>query len=125
MKNLLAMLNAVRRPMTCEETKSICLVMLRPLVEEQQLALKAAFDDEDYRTAARHFARMHLHSMKASLTRSNLRMTFRLFVGTREEREAIIAGCLEASFELTVKMRPEGKPDHGAGLRVLTGGRTP
>jgi hypothetical protein len=91
--------------MTCEESKSICLVMLRPLVEEQQLALKAVFDDEDYRTAARHFARMHLHAMRAGLTRDNLRMTFRLLVGTGEEREGIIAGCLEATFELTVKTR--------------------
>ncbi|HYO58520.1 hypothetical protein [Archangium sp.] len=105
MKNLLAVLNTARRPMTSEETKGICLVLLHPLVEEQQLALKAVFDDEDYRTAAWHFARMHLHAMKASLTRNNLRMTFRLLVGTGEEREGIIAGCLEATFELTVKIR--------------------
>ncbi len=77
MKNLLAVLNATRRPMTSEETKGICLVLLRSLVEEQQLALKAFFDDEDYRAAAWHFARVHLHSMKVSLTRDNLRMTFR------------------------------------------------
>jgi len=113
-KPITSLLNAIRRPMTCEESKSICLVLLRPLVEEQQLALKAAFDDEDYHTAARHFARMHLHSMRASLTRENLRMTLRLLVGTREEREAIIAGCLEASFELTVKTRPERTPETGA-----------
>jgi hypothetical protein len=100
--------------MTCEEAKTTSLVMLRPLVEEQQLALKAVFDDEDYRTAARHFARMHLHAMRAGLTRENLRMTFRLLVGTREEREAVIAGCLEASFELTVKTRPERTPETGA-----------
>ncbi|MFY0571130.1 hypothetical protein ACN28E_45875 [Archangium lansingense] len=114
MKNLIAVLNTARRPMTSEETKDICLVLLRSLVEEQQLALKAVFDDEDYRTAARHFARMHLYSMRASLTRNNLRMTFRLFVGTREEREAIIAGCLEATFELTVKTRAASSPEREA-----------
>jgi len=109
--NLLTVLNAVRRPITLEETKSICLVLLRPLVEEQQLALKAVFDEEDYRTAARHFTRMHLHAMRASLTRGNLRMTFRLLVGTTEERESIIAGCLEATFELTVKTRAASSPE--------------
>ena len=41
------------------------------------------------------------------MTRYNLRMTFRLLVGTSEEREGIIAGCLEATFELTVKTRAE------------------
>ena len=126
MKNLIAVLNTARWPMTSEETKSICLVLLRPLVEEQQLALKAVFDDEDYRTAARHFARMHLYAMKAGLTRDNLRMTFRLLVGTGEERECIIAGCLEATFELTVKKRPQGSPDPGAPAVVhLIERRTP
>ena len=103
MKNLIAVLNTARQPMTPEETKGICLVLLRPLVEEQQLVLKAVFDDEDYRTAARHFARINLYAMKAGLTWDNLRMTFRLLVGTSEEHEGIIAGCLEATFELTVK----------------------
>jgi hypothetical protein len=97
-KSLIAMLNAARQPMTSEETKGICLVLLRPLVEEQQLALKAVFDDEDYRTAARHFARMHLHAMRASLTRDNLRMTLRLLVGTGEEREGTMSDMNTRTF---------------------------
>ena len=125
MKNLIAVLNTARRPMTSEETKGICLVLLRPLVEAQQLALKAVFDDEDYRTAARHFARMHLHAMKAGLTRDNLRMTFRLLVGTGEERESIIAGCLDATFELTVKSRAASSPEREAAMSDPIEGRTP
>ena len=125
MKNLIAVLNTARQPMTSEETKGICLVLLRPLVEEQQFALKAIFDDEDYRTAARHFARMHLYAMKAGLTRANLRMTFRLLVGTGEEREAIIAGCMEATFELTVKKRIENSPEREQATLDPIEGRAP
>lgn len=125
MKNLIAVLNTARQPMTPEETKGICLVLLRPLVEEQQLALKAVFDDEDYRTAARHFARMHLYAMKAGLARDNLRMTFRMLVGTSEEREGIIAGCLDATFELTVKTRAASSPEREEATLEPIEGRAP
>ncbi len=76
-------------------------------------------------TMLNHFARMHLHTMRANMTRHNLRMTFRLLVGTGEEREGIIAGCLEATFELTGKIRAASSPEREAATLGPIEGRAP
>jgi hypothetical protein len=52
-------------------------------------------------------------------------MTFRLLVGTSEEREGIITGCLEATFELTVKTRAASSPEREEATLEPIEGRAP
>ncbi len=53
--------------MTEEEAKSISLELLRPMVREHELAMKAALED-DRRATLNHLGRMSLYAVKTSLT---------------------------------------------------------
>ncbi|AEI66277.1 hypothetical protein [Corallococcus macrosporus] len=91
------------RPMTEEEAKSISLKLLRPMVREHELAMKAALDDEDGLATLLHLGWMSLYAVKTSLTVSSILLHLRLLVGGKKERTAILIGCLDASFELMQK----------------------
>lgn len=91
------------RPMTEEEAKSIGLELLRPMVREHELAMKAALDDEDGLATLLHLGWMSLYAVKTSLTPSSILLHLRLLVGGKKERMDIITGCLDASFELMLK----------------------
>jgi hypothetical protein len=67
--------------------------------------MKAALDNDDYRAAARHLVRMAVHVGKTSLKPASLLLHLRLLVGSSQEREDIILGCLDASFELMLRLR--------------------
>jgi hypothetical protein len=103
-----SILNSLRnhcfvRPMTEEEAKSISLELLRPMVREHELAMKAALDDEDSLSTLLHLGWMSLYAVKTSLTWRSILLHLRLFVGSKQERTAILIGCLDASFELMRK----------------------
>ena len=90
--------------MTEEEAKSISLELLRPMVREtNELAMKAALDDEDGLATLLHLGWMSLYAVKTSLTASSILLHLRLLVGGKKERMDIITGCLDASFELMLK----------------------
>ncbi|WP_141326346.1 hypothetical protein [Myxococcus sp. AB025B] len=105
MKHILTILRSHRlvRPMTEEEAKSISLELLRPMVREHELAMKAALADEDGLATLLHLGWMSLYAVKTSLTVSSILLHLRLLVGSKKERMDIITGCLDASFELMQK----------------------
>ena len=105
MKNILTSLrnHCLVRPMTEEEAKSISLELLRPMVREHELAMKAALDDEDGLATLLHLGWMSLYAVKTSLTRRSILLHLRLLVGSKKERTAMLTGCLDASFELMLE----------------------
>ncbi len=105
MKSIIHILRSHRlvRPMTEEEAKSISLELLRPMVREHELAMKAALDDEDGLATLLHLGWVSLYAVKTSLTVSSILLHLRLLVGSKKERTAILTGCLDASFELMQK----------------------
>lgn len=104
MKHILTILRSHRlvRPMTVEEAKSISLELLRPMVREHDLAVRAALGD-DRRAAVRHLGQMSLYAVKMSLMQHSILLHLRLLVGSKKERMAILTGCLEAGFELMLE----------------------
>jgi hypothetical protein len=107
-KNILNSLRNHRlvRPMTEEEAKSISLELLRPMVREHELAMKAALDDKDGLATLLHLGWMSLYAVKTSLTVRSILLHLHLLVGGKKERMDIITGCLDASFELMLKPPP-------------------
>ncbi len=97
------------RPMTFEEAKRLCLDLSKAMVREHERTMKAALDHDDDRSVALHLLRMTKYARKFRLSRASLLLNFRLLVGNTQEREAIIAGCFDASFELMLK--PESGND--------------
>jgi hypothetical protein len=93
----------VFRPMTLEEAKEICLTLTEPMLRENELALKAALDHDDYSAVARHLVRMAVHAGRTSLKPVSLLLHLRLLMGSSRERVDIIVGCLDASFELMLR----------------------
>ena len=103
-----SILNSLRnnrriRPMTEDEAKTISLELLRPMVREHELAMKAAIEDEDGLATLCHLGLMSLYAVKTSLAQSSILLHLRLLVGSKKERAAILIGCLDASFELMQK----------------------
>jgi hypothetical protein len=97
----------VFRPMTLEEANKICLTLTEPMIREHELALKAALDRDDYRAAARHMVLTAVHAGKTGLKPASLLLHLRLLVGSSRERENIILGCLDASFELMLRPKAD------------------
>jgi hypothetical protein len=95
----------VFRQMTLEEAKDICLTLTEPMIRENELALKAALDHDDYSAAARHWGRMAVRAGKTCLKPASMLLHFRLLVGRSREREDIIVGCFDANFELMLRPR--------------------
>jgi hypothetical protein len=73
------------------------------MVREHELTMKAAIEHEDGLAALCHLGLMSLYAVKTALTWRSILLHLRLLVGNKQERTAILIGCLDASVELMQK----------------------